>query len=184
MPSNLWRVKGRLYLTLAVLFLLLFVVGILIGVSYYVGYPYYEPGNLPLFAAVCVPTALVPGLLLLFVGRKASLKEKELVAFTAWVKTYRRIGLRDLAAKLGKPQVEAEQSLVSAVDRGLLKGFIDRTTDEFVLQEAVGQENFVEACPRCGANLQKRFFLGETVTCPYCHSVITTKVPKPPSEPT
>ena len=102
--------------------------------------------------------------------------------FTAWVKTYRRIGLRDLAAKLGKSQYEAEQLLVTVVDRGLLKGFIDRDTDEFVLQEAVGQENFVDTCPRCGANLQRRFFPGETVTCPYCHAVITAKTPKVPSE--
>ena len=104
MPSNLWRVKGGLYQTLGVLFLILFGVGIVIGLLYYFGLPYYEPGNLPLFAAVCVPTALLPGLLLLFLGRRAAAREKELVAFTAWVKTYRRIGLRDLAAKLGKPQ--------------------------------------------------------------------------------
>ncbi len=70
------------------------------------------------------------------------------------------------------------------MDRGLLKGFIVRDTDEFVLQEAVGQENFIETCPRCGANLQKRYFLGETVTCPYCQSVIATKVPKRPGEAT
>ena len=67
---------------------------------------------------------------------------------------------------------------MTVVDRGLLKGFIDRDTDEFVLQEAVGQENFVDTCPRCGANLQRRFFRGETVTCPYCHTVITAKIAK------
>ncbi len=181
MPSSLWRVKGRLYLSLGVLLLLTFVVGVIIGIAYYVGYPYYAPGNLPVITAVCIPTALVPGILLTLLGRKASLREKELVQFTAWVKTYRRIGLRDLAAKIGKPQYETEQVLVTAVDRGLLKGFIDRSTDEFVLQEAVGQENLIETCPRCGANLQKRFFLGETVTCPYCQSVIATQGSRPPA---
>ncbi len=183
MPSSLWRVKGRLYLTLGILFLILFAVGVLIGFSYYIGYPYYEPSNFPLITGVCVPTALVPGILLLLLGRKASLREKELIQFTAWVKAYRRIGLRDLAAKLGKSQFETEQVLVAAVDRGLLKGFIDRNTDEFVSQEAVGQESVVETCPRCGANLQQRYLLGETVTCPYCHSVIASKAPKSPGQP-
>lgn len=179
MPTNAWRVKGRLYLTVGVLFLLLFVVGVIIGVSYLYGYPYYAPENFPLITGVCVPTALVPGLVLIVLGRRASLKEKELIEFTAWVKTYRRISLADLATKLGKPQMEAEQLLVTVVDRGLLKGFIDRSTDEFVLQDAVGQEAFLDTCPRCGANLQKRYFLGETVTCPYCQTVIASKAPKP-----
>ncbi len=83
MPPKLWRVKGRLCLTLGVLFLLAFAVGILIGVSYYYGFPYYEPGNLPLLTAVCIPTALVPGIILILIGRKASLREKELIDFTA-----------------------------------------------------------------------------------------------------
>ncbi len=179
MPTQLWKVKGRFYLTLGILFLLLFAIGVIIGVSYYYGIPYYEPSNLPLITVVCIPTALVPGIVLVILGRRASLKEKELIEFTAWVKTYRRISLADLAAKLGKPQMEAEQLLVTVVDRGLLKGFIDRSTDEFVLQDAVGQESFVDTCPRCGANLQKRFFLGETVTCPYCQAVIAGKMPKP-----
>ncbi len=180
MPSSLWRVKGRLYLTLGVLFLLVFVLGIIIAVSYLYGYPYYEPSNFPVITAVCVPTALVPGIVLILLGRRASLREKELIEFTAWVKTYRRIRLADLAAKLGKPQFEAEKILVTVIDRGLVKGFIDRNTDEFVIQEAVGQEHVIETCPRCGANLQERFLLGETVTCPYCHSVIAAKVPRNP----
>jgi len=182
MPSNLWRVKGKLYLTVGVLLLLTFAVGVLIGVSYLYGYPYYEPSNFPVITGVCIPTALVPGLILILLGRRASLREKELIEFTAWVRTYRRIRLADLAAKLGKPQYEAEKILVAVVDRGLLKGFIDRSTDEFVLQEAVGQESFLDTCPRCGANLQKRYFLGETVMCPYCHAVIAgTTSPQGPT---
>ncbi len=177
MPSSWWRVKGSLYLTLGILFLLAFALGIIIGISYYVGWPFYEPGNLALLAAVCTPTALVPGLLLVFVGIKARKKQQELVEFTAWIKTYRRIGLADLAAKLGKNQYDTEKILITTVDRGLIKGFIDRATNEFVLQEAVGQENFIDACPKCGANLRRRYFLGETVVCPYCQSVIVAPTP-------
>ncbi len=182
MPSNLWRVKGSVYLTFGVLLLILFALGIAAGVAYHFGEPYYDPNALWNFSLLCTPGALLPGLILIFLGRRANLREKELIEFTAWVKTYRRIGLKDLAAKLGKPQYEAEQILIGVVDRGLVKGFIDRATDEFVLQEAVGQENFIDTCPRCGANLQRRYFLGETVTCPYCHAVIARKAPGPPGQ--
>jgi len=179
MATSWWRVKGSLYMALGILGLLLFAVGIIIGVSYYVGWPYYEPANLPIFAALCTPTALVPGIIFLFLGRKANRREKELIEFSSWVKTYRRISIAELARKLGKQEVEAEKVLIEVVDRGLVPGFIDRSTNEFILQAAVGQELFVETCPRCHGNLQRRYFQGETVQCPYCHSVISV----PPTRP-
>lgn len=179
MATNWWRMKGSVYLTLGVFFLLAFAVGIIVGISYYVGYPYRDPGNLPLLAAVCTPTALAPGLIFVYLGRNANRREKELIEFSAWVKTYRRIAVPDLARKLGKQEIEAEKVLIEVVDRGLVHGFIDRATNEFVLQEAVGQELIIETCPRCNANLQRRYFAGETVRCPYCDSVISA----PPTRP-
>ncbi|TLZ76709.1 MAG: hypothetical protein E6K11_10830 [Methanobacteriota archaeon] len=179
MATSWWRVKGSLYIALGILGLLLFAVGIIIGVSYYVGWPYYEPANLPIFAALCTPTALVPGILFLFLGRKANRREKELIEFSSWVKTYRRISLAELARKLGKQEIEAEKVLIEVVDRGLVPGFIDRSTNEFILQAAVGQELFIETCPRCHGNLQRRYFQGETVRCPYCQSVISAPPPRP-----
>jgi hypothetical protein len=147
-------------MTLGVLALLTFAVGIGIGISYVVGVPYYQPSNFPLIAGLCIPTALVPGLLFVYLGRKANRREKELIEFSSWVKTYRRISLPELARKLGKREIEAEKVLIEVVDRGLVPGFIDRTTNEFILQSAVGQELFIETCPRCHANLQRRFFQG------------------------
>lgn len=178
MSSSWWRVKGSVFWILGVLFLLAGIFGIAVGVSYYFGYPYYEPGNLVLLGALCTPTAIIPGLLFIFLGRKANLREKHLVEFSAWVKAYRRIGLDELAQKLGKSPYDSEKILIEVVDRGLVRGFVDRTTNEFVLQDAVGQEQFLERCPHCNANLQQRFFLGETVRCPYCLSVIVGPAPR------
>ncbi len=180
MPKSWWRVKGSLYLFLAVVLLITFALGIHIGVSYYFGVPYYAPETLALLAALCTSTALVPGLLSLVLGQKAKAREKALVDFSSWVRTHHRIKLDDIARKLGKPTFDAEKVLVEVADRGLVKGFIDRATDEFVLHEAVGQDVYVETCPRCGANLQKRFFKGETVQCPSCHSVISGPPTAPP----
>jgi hypothetical protein len=180
MATSWWRVKGSLFTTLGVLLLLAFAIGIAIGISYVLGTPYYEPSNFPLIAGFCTPTALLPGLILIYLGRKASRHEQELIEFSAWVKAYRRIGLAELARKLGKQEFDSEKILIETVDRGLVHGFIDRNTNEFVIQEAVGQELFIDTCPRCRANLQRRYLPGETVQCPYCESVISG----PPGRPT
>lgn len=174
MAEEAWRKKDTRYFVLAGLFLVGGILGILLGVAYTLGWPYYDPGSLPVFGTLCTITGIAPGILFLFLAVKARQVEKDLVEFSAWVKTYRRIGLGDLARKLGKPTYDAEKILIQVVDRGLVKGFIDRQTDEFVLQEAVGQELFIERCPRCAASLQRRYFAGETVLCPYCRSVIVS----------
>src|SRR5256712_4008325 len=179
MATSWWRVKGSLYIALGSLGLSLLGVEIIMGVSYYVGWPYYEPANLPIFAALCTPTALVPGILFLFLGRKANRREKELIEFSSWVKTYRRISLAELARKLGKQEIEAEKVLIEVVDRGLVPGFIDRSTNAFILQAAVGQELVIETCPRRHGHLQRRYFPGETVRGPDCQSVISPPPPRP-----
>ncbi len=62
--------------------------------------------------------------------------------------------------------------MLDCVEKGLIRGFIDRSTDEFVLQEAAGVEHFVANCPGCSNSLQRRYLDGETVKCPYCGTVI------------
>lgn len=148
--------------------------------SYLLGFPRYDPGVAAPIAGLCTFTALVPGLLFVFFGLKARKRESELVEFSAWVRTYRRIGLADLARKLGKSELETEKVLVGAVDKGLVPGFIDRATNEFVVQEAIGQEVYVETCPHCGGRVQQRYLAGETIRCPYCQSVITPTARKLP----
>ncbi|OGS60089.1 MAG: hypothetical protein A3K59_05425 [Euryarchaeota archaeon RBG_19FT_COMBO_69_17] len=148
--------------------------------SYYFGYPRLDPGFLGIITAFCVPTALVPGVVFILLGLRARRRERDLVEFAAWVKTYRRISLQNLGGKLGRSAFEAEKLLVEAVDRGFVKGFIDRTSEEFVLQEAVGEELFIESCPRCRGNIRQRYFRGETIVCPYCSAVIAQKQPTNP----
>ena len=177
MASNLWRAKDTLYFTLGTLFLIAGAIGILIGVAYAYGWPRYDAVALPVLGGFCTLTGVVPGVLLLFMGLRAHRVEKDLVEFAAWVRTYRRVLLSDLAGKLGKAPYETEKILLQVVDRGLVRGFIDRQTNEFVLQEVVGSELFVDRCPRCGAALQRRYLPGETVVCPFCSSVIVGPAP-------
>lgn len=123
-------------------------------------------------SAICTPTTIVPGIILIYYGRKTRRESGQLAEFAAWVKTYRRIGLADLAKKLGKTEYETEKVLIGCVEKGLLQGFVDRSTSEFVLQAAAGREHFVGKCPGCATSLQRRYLDGETVICPYCGTVI------------
>ncbi len=164
--------SAGMWLTLGVLFLLLFGFGIAIGVAYAFGFPYYDGNILPVLGGVCVPTALIPGIIFVALGMKARRKEQSLMEFASWVKSYRRVALAEVARKLGKSEFETDKILVEVVDRGLVAGFIDRQTNEFVLKEEIGRQQYVEACSRCGASLKKMYPLGETVLCPYCGSVI------------
>jgi len=78
-----------------------------------------------------------------------------------------------MAQRIGKTRFETEKLLGEALDDGLVKGVIDRSSDEFVVQErAAGQEHFVGACPNCGGNVDTWFFPEERVTCPYCERVV------------
>jgi len=181
--SDFWRMKDKVYLSLGVLLLLFYGLVLAAGFSYAAGYPSYHPEWLPIFAGACAPVALIPGLLLIFVGMRARKRGQELVEFSSWVKAYRRIPLADLARKLGKSEFESEKILAQVVDRGLVHGFVDRATSEFVLQETIGQEQMVTRCPHCGATLQQRYLLGETVRCPYCNSVILEGRGAPPMPP-
>lgn len=123
-------------------------------------------------SALCIPTTIVPGIVLLLYGWKGRRQGSSMEMFVAWVKTYRRISMTDLANKLGKPPQETERIMLDCIEKGMIQGFIDRSTNEFVLQEAAGKEHFVASCPGCGNALQRRYLDGETVVCPYCGTVI------------
>ena len=79
--------------------------------------------------------------------------------------------------------METEKLLAAVIDKGLVRGFIDRSTNEFVIPKAIGQSLFVGTCPHCGGSVQRQFLIGETPVCPYCRSVIAPSAPPPPPMP-
>jgi hypothetical protein len=123
-------------------------------------------------AVLCSTTGIIPGSILLLFGWQARKEERMLVAFSAWIKTYRRMPLNDLARNLGKTRFETEQVLATAVDRGLVQGIVDRTTDEFVVKESIGQQIFGEQCPHCGAAIHPWFLPEDRLICAHCSQPI------------
>ena len=165
-PSRAWRYKDTVYLSLGSLLLIGGVLGAMAMAT--TRDPFYVLWG----AVLCSSTGIVPGLLLLLLGLRARKEEKTLVAFSAWIKTYRRIPLNDLAKNMGKTRFETEQVLAAAVDRRLVEGIVDRTTDEFVVKESIGQQIFVDQCPHCGAAIHRWFLPEDRLICSHCNQPI------------
>ena len=128
--------------------------------------------DVPLFLYLCGPITIIPGVIAIAVGVRQWRRERNVVEFASWAKSQRRIKMDVMAQRLGKTRFETEKLLGKALDEGLVKGAIDRTTDEFVSQDAVKQEHFVGTCPNCGGNVDTWYFPEERVVCPYCERVV------------
>jgi hypothetical protein len=128
-----------------------------------------------ILAALCVPTGVVPGVIAVGYGlvvrsweSKARRYEEALRSLAAYVTPYRRIPLDDIAKNTGRTRMQVEQMLGDAIDRGYLRGVIDRSSQEFVVQEAVPQQVLVDRCPHCGGIVNQWAFPEESFPCPYC----------------
>lgn len=128
--------------------------------------------EIPLFIYLCGPITFIPGTIAIALGILQWRREHALIEFANWVKSQRRIKMDVMAQRIGKSRYETEKLLGEAIDAGLVKGAIDRTMDELVLQGATKQEHFVGACPFCGGNVDAWYFPEERVTCPYCERVV------------
>jgi len=128
--------------------------------------------DIPLFLYVCGPITVIPGVIAIAVGVRQWRRVRTVVEFAHWAKSQRRIKMDLMAQRLGKTRFETEKLLGKALNEGLVKGAIDRTTDEFVSQDAVKQQHFVGACPNCGGNVDTWYFPEERVVCPYCERVV------------
>ncbi len=114
----------------------------------------------------------IPGLLLLRLGKKAQKEEENIKAVANIIKSYRRIKLDTISEKMGISVMEAETLLSKALSAGLIHGFIDRTTEEFVTEEARNKKVDVKFCSSCGSPLDTVYLEGETVKCKSCGTII------------
>jgi hypothetical protein len=129
--------------------------------------------DVPELLYLCGPVTIIPGTIAIALGVLQWRREQAVVEFANWAKSQRRIKVDLMAQRIGKTRFETEKLLGEAIDDGVLHGVIDRSSDEFVVQEkGAGQEHFVGSCPNCGGNVDTWFFPEERVTCPYCERAI------------
>jgi len=112
-----------------------------------------------------------PGLFLFFMGRKTGKEGKE--RYTNHVigilRTYRRIKISNVAAKINKTVPETERLICEYVRKGLITGYVDRTTNEFFTEESLDTSpTYIKKCPNCSAPISTRALRGESILCSYC----------------
>ncbi|MBP7583951.1 MAG: hypothetical protein KBA61_07955 [Spirochaetes bacterium] len=110
----------------------------------------------------------IPGATLLYLERRSSREMETLETVASAVRSYRRIKLVDLAAKVGITVPRANRLLMKAVALKMIEGNFDRTTDEFFTSDSREQKLEFKFCPQCGSPLDRVYLEGETVKCGRC----------------
>jgi ribosomal protein S27AE len=110
----------------------------------------------------------IPGIFLVYLGKKSRRRENRLKSISGLVTSYRRISLSDIADKTGLDRKESEALLLKAISMELVKGNFDRTTGEFYTEDAIEDTNMLRYCPSCGGQFDHIYLKGDTVKCERC----------------
>jgi hypothetical protein len=158
------KIKVQIFFGYALIFFGIFIFIVGIGMIIDPG----ETRQKGLSIAVASLVFLIPGFILIMMGRKNRLEQDHLEYIISTVKSYRRIKLVDISQKLGISISQANMLLLKAVSGDMIKGYFDRSTDEFFTDEAQKQKLEYKFCPNCGSPLDKVYLSGETVKCNGC----------------
>lgn len=110
-----------------------------------------------------------------FMYRSIKIGEKEKTIQTAAniITSYRRIKLNELARLLKVKEEQLNEILAQAIGKGLVKGYVDRSSGEFFTEESMNQKVDYKFCPFCGAALESTFLSGETIKCARCDQLLS-----------
>lgn len=171
-------------LVLGVLLLLWTALIIAVGISYQLGglssnTPQENASAATMMLLACTPANVV--LTAIFLGLYFIRKKKEdkLEDLASYLKLYRRTPLVKVAQRLGMTEHNAERLLLKCIELGLVRGFFDRKTEEFILEESIASMREGVKCPNCGASSDTVALSGEILKCAYCGSVIPSTRPTP-----
>ena len=167
----------KLLLFLAVISILWTALCIAVGLNYYLGggtsatvQTDFDPVRT--FLVICTPINLTLTFLFVGVWYIRAKHEQTMEDLAGYLKMYRRIPLGKVAQRLGMTEMKAEKLLLECSTKGLVKGFLDRQTDEFILEESISTMRGGSRCPSCGAYSDKVVLPGEVMTCSYCGAVV------------
>ncbi len=168
--------KSTILKVLGVLFVLSAVAFIFIGIGMYISPTETSTSaDGALIGGVCTPIFLIPGAVFLYFATKITKKNEALTDVAGYLRMYRRITLSEVSRKVGKSEKETMRLINECIEKGMVKGHIDRQTKEFFTNSSLKQENRIvgiNECTHCGASVDKKVLRGETVRCEYCGGVI------------
>lgn len=91
--------------------------------------------------------------------------------FKGILKVYPVIPLKELAKKLGLDEDAAEGKVIDLVNRGIVHGYINASTREFVSGTS-STGGRVSTCPHCNASLDTLLVKGISTRCKACGQMI------------
>ena len=99
-------------------------------------------------------------------------REDRMDDLVGYLKMYRRVHISKVAQRLGLDNAATEKVLLKCISKGQIKGFLDRKTDEFILEESISDMREGAKCPNCGGYSDKVALPGEVLNCNYCGAII------------
>ena len=99
-------------------------------------------------------------------------KESQIEDMASYLKMYRRIQLDKVAQRMNISLRDAENLLPECISQGLVKGYLDRFTGEFIWEGSMNQMRVESKCQNCGGSLDRVIMEGEIMKCSYCDAVI------------
>lgn len=114
---------------------------------------------------------IIPGIALFRSGQKHTQYEERLRQLASLIKAYRRISIADISRNLGISEMDARELVARGISLEMIKGYMDKNTDEFFTEESTADVRKIHNCPNCGAQIEQIIHSGETGKCSACGSV-------------
>src|SRR4030042_1008348 len=113
---------------IAMLFLLVFMVGVLSAALYISG---GGLGNGLVVLGECSVLALLPAIIFLYLAMRLAHERRALESLVSFLSAKRRSSVRDVSTRFGWTSEEAEERVVAALSENMVAGHFDRGTGEF-----------------------------------------------------
>jgi len=134
-----------------------------------------------LFMCSVVNVIIMILLIALWIAKKK--KEDRMDEMSSYLRMYRRTPMANIASRMSIDLKTAEALLSQCISKGQIDGYLDRTTDEFILKESIAEMKAGRKCPNCGGYSTDVSFPGEVVKCKFCDAVMPDDTPAPPEPP-
>lgn len=114
---------------------------------------------------------IIPGIVLFRSGQRHTRYEERLRQLASLIKAYRRISIADISRNLGISEMDARELVARGISLEMIKGYMDKNTDEFFTEDSTDDVRKIHNCPNCGAQIEQILHRGETGKCSACGSV-------------
>ena len=108
--------------------------------------------------------------------------EDRIDEMAGYLRMYRRTPIQKIAKKMNLDVIKTEKIMLKCISTGNVKGFLDRNTDEFILEGSITDMMTNAKCPNCGGYTESVRLSGEVANCQFCGGVLpfVGSLPPPP----